>query len=90
MHVVVVKLMVVVVAAKAGMKEMHDFQNQHLNLHLRFGIPSVTRIRQQLLTLNRDQHLQNSHRQQLPTPLFLESLRLLFDSGCCSETSEST
>ena len=53
MHVVVVKLMVVVVAAKAGMKEMHDFQNQHLNL---FGI-GVSRIRQQLLTLTQVQHL---------------------------------
>ena len=57
MHVVVVKLMVVVVAAKDEMTEEHEFQNQHLNLHLRFGIPSVTRIRQQMLTLTQVQHL---------------------------------
>ena len=57
MHVVVVKLMVVVVVAKAGMMEEHEFHNQHLSFHLQFGIRSVTQIRQQMLTLIRVQHL---------------------------------
>ena len=57
MHVVAVKLMVVVVAAKAEMTEEHGFRNQDLNLHLQFGIRSVTQIRQQMLTLIRVQHL---------------------------------